>query len=151
MEERRSYLDPAEILRNRHRPLYFLLVKSKPVLTEQDFRPTPTAKGYATVQVTERGQGRRKVRGKQSPIASVCVPGLGEFNNSSDGTGEREEDGFLYLFLHRLDAEFFLEQRERQNRCACNGMRVSIQETLGDGRLEQRLGKVIEQNHSWSV
>jgi hypothetical protein len=143
MEERRSFLDPAEILRNRHRPLYFLLVKSKPVLTVGDFRPTPTAKGCATVQVKERG--------KQSPIASVCVPGLGEFNNSSDGTGEREEDEFLYLFLHRLDAEFFLDQRERQNRCACNGMRVSIQETLGDGRLEQRLGKGIEQNHSGSV
>jgi hypothetical protein len=45
-------------------------------------------------------------------------------------------DGFLYLFLHRLDAECFLDQRERQSQCACNGMRASIQETLGDVRFE---------------
>jgi len=136
MEKRRSFLDPAGILRNRHRPPYFLLIKSKPVRTEEDFRPTPTAKGYATIQVTERGNGRRKVRGIQSPIASIGVSGLGKFNNSSDGAWEREGDGFLYLFLHRLDAECFLDQRERQSQCACNGMRASIQETLGDVRFE---------------
>ena len=141
MEERRSFLDPAAILRHRHRPLYFLLIKSKPIRTEEDYRPTPTAKGYATLRVTERGHGRGKMRGMQSPIASVCVPGLGEFNNSSDGPGEREKDRFLYLFLQRLDAEFFLDQRERQSRCTCNGMRASIQETLGDARFEERLKK----------
>ncbi len=76
------------------------------------------------------------MRGVHSPIASVYVPGLGEFNNSIDGTGERVEDGFLYLFLHRLDAEFFLDQRERQNRSACNWMTFFIQDALGDTRFE---------------
>jgi hypothetical protein len=136
MEERRSFLNPAEILRHCRRPLYFLLIKSKPVRTKKDFRPAPAANGYATIQVTERGQGRRRMRAVHSPIASVYVPGLGEFNYSMDGTGEREEDGCLYLFLHRLDAEFFLDQRERQNRCACNGMKFFIQDALGDTRFE---------------
>jgi len=135
MEERRSFLDPAEILRNRHRPLYFLLVKSKPVLTwglpaDANRQGIRDRKGYRARTGTQKSAretkpDRLRLRSRPRRVQQL-----------SDGTWEREEDGFLYLFLHSLDAEFFLDQRERQNRCACNGMRVSIQETLGDGRLE---------------
>jgi hypothetical protein len=122
----RDPLKPDEILRNCHRPLYYLVVISQPI-RNGNYRPTVAAKGYAQIQVTPRGRIRRGA----SPIAAVYVEGQGEWNNDADGSGEREGQ-FLYLFLHRTDAEFFLQMNENRNKAAANAIAHVVGEDLGN-------------------
>ena len=135
MQPRRSHLTAAEIIKNAQRPLYYLLVQSREIRTEKDFRPAVLAQGYTSIQVFQP-KARRKRNASYS--VSTAVPGVGEFTHYEDGAGDRDGDEFLYLFLHRLDAEFYLDQQERKNGCALRGMKYAIRQTVGDVRFEQR-------------
>ena len=123
---RKTYLNPTEILAHRHRPLYFLILRSEPIKSG-NFRPRIEASGYTTLQIVQRGTAATKKQ-RISPIASIYVPGQGEWNNYVDGTGERENGEFLYIFLHRLDANFFVDQAERRNKCDFNSMIFDLKE-----------------------
>lgn len=122
---RKTHLNPIEILNNCHRPLFFLILRSEPI-KNGNFRPRIEASGYTMLQVVKRNPAAVKKQ-RISPIAGIYVPGQGEWNNYVDGTGEREGE-FLYIFLHRLDAEFFVDQSEKQNRCCFNSMVFSLKE-----------------------
>ena len=136
MEERRSFLNPAEILRHRRRPLYFLLIKSKPVRTKKDFRPAQPQTDVRPSRLRNAVKAAEECMESTARSLPFTFPASASLTIPLMVQGERVEDGFLYLFLHRLDAEFFLDQREGQNRSACNGMKFFIQDALGDTRFE---------------
>jgi hypothetical protein len=133
MPVRRGHLNPAEILQYAgRRPLYYLLLKSQPI-RNGNYRPSVVAEGYATITAVARGRRRGKGGSCESPVASVCIPGLGDFNNYKDGTGERE-GMHLYIYLHRRDAQHAQIMAENRNRAAANAILSSIGENLGEVR-----------------